>query len=72
MAAIHAVLFELVNERLTAIFANHSSHGTAAFWPRQSSGEVNMDFWCRYPFFGGGRLDVNEGNLFNKDYHPVF
>ena len=72
MAAIHAVLLELVNERLTAIFANHSSHGSAAFWPGQSSGEVNMDFRCRYPIFGSGSLNVNEGNLFNEDYHPIY
>ena len=71
MAAIHTVLFELVNERLTAIFANHSSHGSTAFWPGQSSGEVDMDFCRSYSFFGSGRLDVNEGNLFKKDYHPV-
>ena len=72
MRAINAVLFELAYKILAAIFADDSPHRPTAFWPGQSSGEVNMDFCRRHPFFGSGRLDVNEGNLFKEDYHPVF
>jgi len=67
MAAINAMFLKLANEIMAAIFANDCPHGSAAFWPGQSSGEVNMDFRQRYPVFGNGRLDVNEGNLLKKD-----
>ena len=72
MVAINAMLFKLAYKILAAIFADNSSHGSTAFWPGQSSGEVDMDFCRSYSFFGSGRLNVNEGNLFKKDYHPVF
>jgi hypothetical protein len=72
MAAINAMLFKLANEIMAAIFANDCPHGSAAFWPGQSGGEVNMDFWCGYPFFGSRGLDVNKGNLLNEDHHSVF